>query len=56
MKTANRDTWEFETDRYGEWRWVRVRADGSIAGAAACGHRERAACVADARRNGYAGG
>lgn len=50
-----RDSWQFETDRYGEWRWVRTAADGRIVGAAAGGYGKRADCVADARRNGYRG-
>jgi len=49
------DHWEFYQDAKGEWRWRHVAANGKIVGASAEGFKTRAACVANARMNGYTG-
>jgi len=49
------DKWEFYTDKKGEWRWRRTASNGKKVAAAAQGFKDRADCVANARRNGYKG-
>ena len=49
------DKWEFYTDSIGDWRWRRVASNGRIVGASSEGFSSRAACVENARRNGYTG-
>lgn len=49
------DQWQFYQDNYGDWRWQRKAPNGRIVGASTEGYRNRADCVANARRNGYTG-
>lgn len=49
------DKWEFYTDSRGDWRWRRVASNGREVGASTEGYRNRADCVANARRHGYTG-
>ena len=49
------DTWEIYTDANEEWRWRRKAPNGEIVGASTEGYKNRADCVANARRNGYTG-
>jgi len=49
------DKWEFYQDPKGDWRWRRIAPNGRIVGNSGEGYRNRADCVANARRNGYTG-
>jgi len=49
------DTWKFYTDPSGDWRWRRIASNGRIVGASTEGYRNKADCIANARRNGYRG-
>lgn len=49
------DKWEIYQDANREWRWRRIASNGNIVGASAEGYKNRADCVANARRNGYTG-
>ncbi|MCW5935762.1 MAG: DUF1508 domain-containing protein [Fimbriimonadaceae bacterium] len=49
------DTWKIYQDSRNEWRWTRYAPNGQIVGASTEGYRNRADCVANARRNGYTG-
>lgn len=49
------DKWEIYQDGRGEWRWRRIAPNGREVGASTEGYRNRADCVANARRNGYTG-
>ena len=49
------DVFEFYKDINGEWRWTRKASNGRIVGASSEGYKNRADCVANARRNGYIG-
>ena len=49
------DKWEIYEDAQGNWRWRRVAANGRVVGASTESYRNRADCVANARRNGYGG-
>lgn len=49
------DKWEIYQDAKDEWRWRRVAPNGKIVGASTEGYKTRAACVANAKRNGYRG-
>lgn len=50
----DKDTWSFYKDSSGEWRWTRKAPNGRIVGASTQGYKNRASCVSNARRNGYA--
>jgi len=52
---ASPDTWKIYQDNRGEWRWNRKAANGKIVGASTEGYKNRADCVANAKRNGYEG-
>ena len=49
------DTWRIYQDSKGEWRWERKADNGRIVGASTEGYKNRADCVANAKRNGYTG-
>lgn len=49
------DKWEFYQDAAKGWRWRRTAPNGNIVGASTQGYANRADCIANARRNGYAG-
>lgn len=49
------DNWVFYRDRIGEWRWRHLAGDGEQLGASTEGYKNRADCVANAKRNGYSG-
>ncbi|MBC6437516.1 MAG: DUF1508 domain-containing protein [Rhodobacteraceae bacterium] len=49
---SKRDKWELYKDSPGEWRWRRTAQNGNIVGAASQGYRNKADCIANARRNG----
>jgi len=49
------DKWEIYKDGRGDWRWRRTAQNGRIVGASTEGYNNRADCLANARRNGYAG-
>lgn len=49
------DTWEFYTDKAGEWRWTRTAPNGRIVGAASQGYINKSDCEDNARRNGWEG-
>lgn len=49
------DKWEFYQDPKGEWRWRRTAPNGKVVGSSTEGYKNRADCVANARRNGYTG-
>lgn len=49
------DKWEFYQDRKKEWRWNRIAPNGKTVGSSAEGYKNRADCVANAKRNGYNG-
>lgn len=49
----NSDSWNIYTDARGEWRWRRTASNGRIVGASSEGYKNRADCIANARRNGY---
>lgn len=48
------ETWEIYQDAAHEWRWRR-KSGGRIIGASTEGYKNRADCVANARRHGYTG-
>jgi uncharacterized protein YegP (UPF0339 family) len=50
------DTWKIYQDTTGQWRWNRTAPNGKIVAASSEGYRNKADCVANARRNGYTGG
>lgn len=49
------DNWTIYQQNNGDWRWTRTAPNGRIVGASSEGYRNRADCVANARRNGYTG-
>jgi uncharacterized protein YegP (UPF0339 family) len=49
------DTWKIYQDAAGEWRWTRTASNGKVVGASTEGYKNRADCVANAKRNGYTG-
>ncbi|MEO5717258.1 MAG: DUF1508 domain-containing protein [Chthoniobacterales bacterium] len=49
------DKWEFYKDNRDAWRWRRIARNGRIVGASSEGYSSRAACEANARRNGWHG-
>jgi uncharacterized protein YegP (UPF0339 family) len=49
------DKWDIYQDAVKEWRWRRTAPNGEIVGASTEGYKNRADCVANARRNGYTG-
>jgi uncharacterized protein YegP (UPF0339 family) len=49
------DKWEIYQDSSGDWRWRRIASNGREVGASSEGYRNRADCVANAKRNGYTG-
>jgi len=49
------DRWEFYKDNRGEWRWRRIAPNGKIVGASSEGYKNKADCIANARRHGYKG-
>lgn len=49
------DTREIYQDNKGEWRWRRTAPNGQIVGASTEGYKNRADCVANARRHGFTG-
>ena len=49
------DQWKIEKDARGEWRWQRKAPNGNVVGASTEGYKNRADCVANARRHGYTG-
>lgn len=49
------DKWEFFQEANGDWHWRRVAPNGRIVGSSSEGYRNRADCVANAKRNGYTG-
>ncbi len=49
------DTWKIYKDAQGEWRWSRTAANGKIVAASTEGYKNRADCVANAKRSGYDG-
>ena len=53
MSNGINDKWEFYQDQRGEWRWRRTASNGRIVGASSEGYSSRAACIENARRNGY---
>ena len=48
----NGDKWEIYEDKAKEWRWRRTASNGKIVGSSAEGYRNKADCIANARRNG----
>ena len=55
IREVTMDKWEFYQDARKEWRWRRIASNGRIVGASSEGYSTRAACVQNARRNGYTG-
>lgn len=49
------DKWEIYQDAKKEWRWKRTAPNGKIVAASTEGYKNRADCVANAKRNGYTG-
>ena len=49
------DTWEIYKSTNGEWRWKRKAPNGQIVAASTEGYKNRADCVANAKRSGYTG-
>lgn len=49
------DQWEFYQDPQKNWRWRRVASNGRVVGQSSEGYRNRADCMANAKRNGYTG-
>ena len=54
-KDTRMDKWRIYQDAKGEWRWERIAPNGRIVGASSEGYKNRADCVANAKRNGYTG-
>ena len=52
---SNNDKWEFYVDTAGEHRWRRTASNGRIVGASTEGYKNKADCIANARRHGYRG-
>ena len=53
--TSEMDAWRIYQDARSEWRWERKATNGRTVGASTEGYRNRADCVANAKRNGYTG-
>ena len=53
--SMSEDKWEFYVDNNGKWRWRRVASNGRITGASCQGYANKADCIDNAIRNGYAG-
>ena len=49
------DTWKIYKDTKSEWRWTRTAPNGKVVSASTEGYKNRADCVANAKRNGYNG-
>lgn len=47
------DKWHLTKDAKGEWRWQRIAQNGKIVGASSESYKNKADCIANARRNGY---
>jgi uncharacterized protein YegP (UPF0339 family) len=54
-KEKNMDKWDIYQDDDKQWRWRRTAPNGRIVGSSSEGYRNRADCVANAKRNGYTG-
>ena len=51
----SQDEWKIYRDNKGEWRWTRTAPNGRKVAASTEGYKNRADCVANAKRNGYSG-
>lgn len=51
----SQDTWRIYQDSNGEWRWNRTAPNGEIVAASTEGYKNKADCVANAKRSGYTG-
>lgn len=50
------DVWNIYQDKSGDWRWTRKsKQNGNIVGASTEGYKNRAECVANAKRPAYTG-
>lgn len=49
------DKWDIYQDAKSEWRWKRTAPNGNVVGASTEGYKNRADCVANAKRHGYTG-
>ena len=49
---SNGDTWEIYQDSKKEWRWRRIARNGKNVGSSNEGYKNKADCIANARRNG----
>jgi uncharacterized protein YegP (UPF0339 family) len=54
-KLGATDDWEFYTDKGGSHRWRRLATNKEVVGSSSEGYSSKAACLENAKRNGYAG-
>ena len=54
VKGADGDTWVFWTDLDGDHWWRRKAPNGNIVGGSTEGYRNKAECLDNARRHGFA--
>ena len=52
ISPKNGDKWEIYKDNAGEWRWRRTARNGEIVGSANEGYKNKADCIANAKRHG----
>lgn len=52
ISPTNGEKWEIYKDNIGEWRWLRVTRNNEIAGSSNEGYKEKADCIANAKRHG----
>ena len=55
MKAPKLDKWSFYQNSSKEWRWTRFAPNNRIVGASTEGYKNKADCIANAKRNGYYG-
>lgn len=54
-KLGANDDWEFYADKGGSHRWRRRASNKEVVGSSSEGYSSKAACLENAKRNGYAG-
>jgi len=52
---GGKDTWEFYADKGRAHRWRRTATNKEVVGSSSEGYSSKAACVENAKRNGYTG-
>ena len=52
ISLATGDKWEIYKDRASEWRWRRTTRNGEIVGSSNEGYKDKADCIANAKRCG----